>query len=926
MVLKALPFGGFDVWRLATLVLAMLASSEAFALAATLPAGFSESLVADGLVRPTAMQFAPDGRLFVCEQDGRVRVIRNGELLGTPFLRLSVDSRGERGLLGIAFDPEFDTNHFVYVYYTTAATPVHNRVSRFTANGDVALPGSERPILDLGNLSSALNHNGGALNFGPDRKLYVAVGDNGNSANAQTLSNRLGKILRINTDGSIPPDNPFVGTVTGVFAAIWALGLRNPFTFAFNPGGGEMFINDVGQNTWEEINDGIPGANYGWPVTEGYSTNPSFRSPRYAYDHSSERCAITGGAFYSPSAPQFPAGYFNGYFFADFCAGWIRRLDWQGANTVTTFATGIGGPVDLKVWDDGTLYYLARRGGPGNTGVIYRISYQASAPGITTHPASQIVAPGSAVTFRVVATGAAPLRYQWQRNGANIQGATASSFTIASATLADNGSRFRVIISNNVGSATSNNAVLTVTTNRPPTAAITQPATGALYSGGSVIMTAGTGTDPEDGTLPAGAFTWQVDFHHDTHTHPFMAPTTGVRSGAFTIPTTGETSANVWYRIYLTVRDSGGLTHTVQRDIVPRKVRLTLTTDPAGLQVVLDGQPRATPLSFDAVVGIERRLSVESVQRAGNGVSYQFVSWSDGGAATHLISTPAANTTYTARYRAFTSAEPPRLSAHTNGLTLSLWWTQSTAATSYVLEGGSAPGLADLLSANLGTLTSVQGVMPAGTYVARVRALNAFGESALSNEVTVTLAGQGRCATPPPPPAAYVAQASGLSASLSWHPSPSADSYVLEAGASPGAANLFSGNIGPTTSITAAAPAGVYFTRIRAVNACGMSTPSNEAPLTLGCSGNPPAPSLTFAKAGALVTLNWTPVAGAASYSTQVGSAPGLSDLVNADIGSAATQVIDVTGVAPGTYYVRILANGGCGASGPSNEAVVTVP
>ena len=180
--------------------------------AATLPAGFVESTVASGLSSPTAMDFAPDGRLFVCLQGGNLRVIKNGVLLPTPFLSLSVDSAGERGLLGIAFDPNFATNNFVYVYYTVPGSVAHNRVSRFTANGDAAMAGSETIVLDLDNLSSASNHNGGAIHFGPDGKLYIAVGENANGSNSQTLANLLGKILRINADGTIPTDNPFFNT------------------------------------------------------------------------------------------------------------------------------------------------------------------------------------------------------------------------------------------------------------------------------------------------------------------------------------------------------------------------------------------------------------------------------------------------------------------------------------------------------------------------------------------------------------------------------------------------------------------------------------------------------------------------------------------------------------------------------------------
>jgi glucose/arabinose dehydrogenase len=619
------------------------------AFAATVPNGFSDSVVAKGIDRPTAMQFAPDGRLFVCEQGGRLRVIKNGVLLPAPFLTVTVNSVGERGLLGVAFDPAFATNGYVYVYYTATSPAVHNRVSRFTAsasNPDVAAPGSELPILNLENLN-ATNHNGGAMDFGPDGKLYVAVGDNAVAANAQSLNTRLGKMLRINKDGSIPSGNPFYTSATGLNRAIWALGLRNPFTFAFNPGGTEIFINDVGQATWEEVNEGAAGANFGWPDTEGPTADAGVTPPRHAYNHSGGGCAITGGAFYAPQTLKFPSGYLSDYFFADFCGGWIKRLD-LATNSVTTFATGIVAPVDVRVGDDGNLYYLAR--GTGGSGTVSRIEYRGTLPSITTHPSGRTVTPGTAVTFSVRASGQAPLRYQWQRNGVNIPGATAQDYTLASAALSDNGARFRARVSNDLGSVFSSDAVLTVTTNRAPVATITQPAAGTTYRGGGVISYSGTGTDTEDGTLPASAFTWRVDFHHDTHSHPFIQPTTGARSGTFTIPTTGETAANVWYRIYLTVRDSGGRAHTVQRDIQPRKVRLTLTTSPPGLELRLDGQPVTTPASFDSVVGIKRRIGAPTPQALG-AKSYEWASWSDGGAQAHDVATPAANTVYTATYR-----------------------------------------------------------------------------------------------------------------------------------------------------------------------------------------------------------------------------------------------------------------------------------
>jgi glucose/arabinose dehydrogenase len=329
--------------------------------AATLPAGFSETTIASGLVTPTAMAMAPDGRIFVCQQNGALRVVKNNALLATPFITLSVNSDGERGLLGVAFDPDFLTNGYVYVYYTTSSSPVHNRISRLTANGDVAAAGSEVVLMDLETLS-ATNHNGGAIHFGRDGKLYAAVGENAVTANSQTLNNRLGKMLRINRDGTIPADNPFYGTATGDNRSIWALGLRNPFTFGVHPLSSRIFINDVGQSAWEEINDGAAGGNYGWPATEGPTSNPQYISPVHYYaNQNAVECAIAGGAFYAPEVRQFPPTYVDSYFFADLCGGWIRRLD--TSNGSNDYATALSQPVDLLVGHDGSLYYLQRGGG-----------------------------------------------------------------------------------------------------------------------------------------------------------------------------------------------------------------------------------------------------------------------------------------------------------------------------------------------------------------------------------------------------------------------------------------------------------------------------------------------------------------------------------------------------------------------------------
>ena len=389
------------------LSIAALSFSAQVANAATVPAGFTDAVVAAGLTNPTAMALAPDGRIFVCQQNGALRVIKNGALLSTPFLTVTVDSSGERGLLGVAFDPNFVSNQLVYVYYTATTPSVHNRISRFTASGDVALAGSEVLVMDLPNLSTATNHNGGALHFGPDGNLYVAVGDNANGANAQTLATRLGKLLRITSTGAIPTDNPFFNQAAGDNRAIWALGVRNPFTFTFQPGIGRMFINDVGENTWEEINDGIAGSNYGWPTCEGFCNppNPNFRDPIFAYQNDAQTCAITGGAFYNPQLIQFSSNFVGNYFFADFCGGWIRRLDPANGNAVSDFATGISLPVDLKVSPDGFLYYLARGAGAvGRIGFASTVDNIAPTVSITSPANGAIVARKSTVTITATAS------------------------------------------------------------------------------------------------------------------------------------------------------------------------------------------------------------------------------------------------------------------------------------------------------------------------------------------------------------------------------------------------------------------------------------------------------------------------------------------------------------------------------------------
>jgi putative heme-binding domain-containing protein len=327
-----------------------------------LPAGFTMTKVVGGLTAATALAIAPDGRIFVCEQSGALRVVKSGQLLPEPFLTLPVDNRWERGLIGVALDPEFAANGFVYVTYVAAEPYPHHRISRFTAKGDVAVPGSELVLLrgddqrKLGGHTAA-GHQGGALHFGKDGKVYIAIGEQTAREPAQRLDTFQGKLLRINPDGTIPQDNPFFAKAKGKYRAIWAIGLRNPFTFAVQPESGRIFINDVGDDKWEEVNEGFAGANYGWPESEGATKDPRFHGPIHTYRVAS----VSGGAFCPKGESSgFPPEYQGQYFFMDFVHGWIKVLDPDHPTKVETFATGLTRPCDLAFSPDGGLYVLLR--------------------------------------------------------------------------------------------------------------------------------------------------------------------------------------------------------------------------------------------------------------------------------------------------------------------------------------------------------------------------------------------------------------------------------------------------------------------------------------------------------------------------------------------------------------------------------------
>jgi glucose/arabinose dehydrogenase/PKD repeat protein len=628
--------------------------AAASAPASTLPDGFEESLLVEGLDTPTSMAFAPDGRIFVAEKAGRVRIVADGVLRPTPFLTMSVSTGFEHGLDGIVLDPQFATNRYLYVYYAPP-TRTTNRLSRFTASvADpfVVEPNSEVVLID-GIPGSTGFHNGGFLHFGTDGMLYVGTGDSAVKTVVQDLGTLGGKILRIDPasyPNVVPPDNPFVATA-GARGEIWAVGVRNPFSGAIDPATGLLYVNDVGAEAWEEIDDVRRGMNYGWPVVEGPGTNPAYVDPIHAYPHAGTGAAITGGVFYRGA--QFPAAFQGKYFFADYVRRFVRVLDPEDA-TVSDFVTDAPPVLDLDVGPDGSLYALVKNDGT--------YAFSNSAIRVIAYVGAANRAP-SAVAAADPTSGAPPLAVAFSGAGSDDPDGDALTYTWdfgdgsapgdgveAEHVYATPGTFFAVLTVRDPGGLEAVSDPITITTDdTPPVAEIVSPEDGSRYRAGDTITFAGLGIDAEDGELPDSAYTWEVVLHHNTHVHPGLGPFSGAHLGSFDVPLVGETDPDQWYRFHLVVTDSSGLTGRAAVDVVPETGEVSLVTNVPGLALALDEQTVAAPFTFVGVAGAPRTIEAPLEQRIG-GITYAFRSWSDGGESTHAIETPSDTRVVTASY------------------------------------------------------------------------------------------------------------------------------------------------------------------------------------------------------------------------------------------------------------------------------------
>jgi glucose/arabinose dehydrogenase/PKD repeat protein len=680
--------------------------------------GFAKKQLAGGLNHPVVFAFAPNGDIYLGEQTGVILIYRSGAILPTPVVTLNTDSSAEKGLLGLALDPNFATNGYMYVSYTTLDE--HAQLSRLTVVSGTASLSSE-VVYMKGNQLQNPHHSANDLHIGPDGKLWWAVGDNVPSiTNAQTLTNIYGKILRFRLDGSIPSDNPFLH-VPGAVPAIYAYGLRNPFRFTFLPNGKAM-EEDTGSSYWEEMNTIQPGGNYGWDFYEGNCGSCGYINPAYAYGHLPIDGAASAIAAYS--GPVFPKQYDNVVFFGDY-----NRQDIEAVTFDPTFNTQISDTVfdnaagtiaDLQEGPDGNLYFVSIFNNSFSeiytTGPFPPVASISSSPNAGLAPLTvQFSSAGSSDPYGL------PLTYSWDFG----DGSPLSTSANPSHIYTTNGTYTATLTVSN-GTQNASASIQEVVGSTPPTASITSPAVSATYNAGDTIAFSGTATDAVDGTLPASAYTWQADFYSNGVAqpfyssevpNPFFGPVTGVTSGTFQIPKDLSNSATTFYRITMTVVDSLGLQTVVTRDIHPNQTNWSVNTNIPGAAYVVDGNWHTGPYSTQDGVGVQHVLSGVPLQTI-SGNRYRFNGWADGSALTDSFTNGAGSGTYIANYDQVTNTVPSPWQSTDVGSPLMVGTADYSASNkTFYIDGAGA----DIAGSNDQFHYVYQTLNGDGTIVARVR-------------------------------------------------------------------------------------------------------------------------------------------------------------------------------------------------------------
>ena len=707
---------------------AVMALAAAPTHAATYPAGFEERTVVGGLSDPMSMAWAPDGRMFVIEKPGRLKVVAPGGSTATTILDISnrVNHASDRGLLGLALDSNFASNGYLYLSYTYDVTPLMadsegamvSRVGRFTigannlvspeavvlgthVSGPCPAPSNTLDCIP----SDGLSHSIGTVLSATDGTLWIGSGDAADFGRVDPLAFRTydersmaGKILHVDRDGRGLPGHSFCpadNDLTHVCTKIHSKGFRNPFRFKLRPNGG-LAVGDVGWNTREEVDlIGAPGRSYGWPCYEGTIRTPGYRDraectaeyakegtpsahvgPQHDYQHGSSGNAAMGGPEYRGSA--YPSGYRGDVFFADFAGGFIRRLELAAdgsVQAVSGFATNWIG-VELKEMANGDLAYAD--GGSSIKRIVYT-------PGNGSPSADATATPTS---------GPAPLPVQFSSSGSSDpdgdsltydwdfgDGTPHSSLANPSHAYGQNGTYIaRLTVSDGRGLSTSDTVTIAVG-NEAPVARIDAPLDGSLYRGGQLIQLRGSASDVQDGTLPASAYDWTVKLYHADHVHPVNS-FDGVIDPSFTA--NEDHDADSFFEVTLTVNDSGGLSGSQTIRLRPQTVGYTLASSPSGAPLSYAGFAGSAPMQRTAAVGFRTTISAGERFVSG-GREYVFDRWSDGGARQHDVVVGATDSTVTAHYRE---------AAPANGLVAAFGFEEGSGTTASDASGRGNHGVA----------------------------------------------------------------------------------------------------------------------------------------------------------------------------------------------------------------------------------------
>lgn len=673
-------------------MLACVPSAEA----ATYLGGFEEQTIASGLTRPTTVAWAPDGRMFVAEKDGILKVIPAGGGPASVVINLAnqVNSASDRGLLGLAVDAQFAQHPYVYLLYTyelnpltpDSESPMVSQLRRLRINS--ANQVLEQQVL-LGSYTSGtcpqasntldcipsdgLSHSIGTVRSAPDGTLWVGSGDAAGWSAVEQLAFRTfddtsmaGKLMHINREGQGLAGHRFCpadANLSHVCTKLHAKGFRNPFRFALRPGGG-IALGDVGWNTREEVDlIGEGGHSYGWPCFEGTIQTPGYRDtpecaeqyqkphlgPEHDYPHDGSR-SILGGPTYVGT--DYPAGYRNSIFFADYSGGFIRRLEPNagGGFTARSFATGWTGTAIEEGPDRNLTYVSVGNFGTGQ-GSVKRIVYsqgnRAPVPVIQATPTSGPAPLAVAFDGRQSSDpDGDTLTYSWDFGDGATSSAAAPSHTYGTAGTYT----ARLTVADDRGKSASTTQTITAG-NSPPVLTVSGDRT---YRGGEEFNLTATASDAEDGSLGPGAFEWNVRLIHIAHVHPV-----GVYPGVAQIGVVATTDhdADSHYEVVVTATDSGGVTDEETVSVNPETTTVRLRSAPSGAPVSYGGVQYTTPRDLTTTIGFRTTLSVPlSFQQ--NGQLFTFTGWSDGGARVHDLSVPAGGATLAASFAGVAGQAP----------------------------------------------------------------------------------------------------------------------------------------------------------------------------------------------------------------------------------------------------------------------------